>query len=192
MTHANPGVSEWPGAARLRVSLWRLRSPRESRSAATARPTKRHSSFRVGLWGDFPYSDVQAQTGVPNLIADMNNSDISFSIHDGDLKAGSGTAGSATPTTCSDALYTSAGFQVADQLRVWVMSIARTGPSGGVSRYCGYLLVRRASARSRSSPVSSMRAFPRRRGAPEALPVLVVVVNEDGDVWTGAGVFDPA
>ena len=26
-------------------------------------------------------------------IADMNNSDISFSIHDGDLKAGSGTAG---------------------------------------------------------------------------------------------------
>jgi hypothetical protein len=64
--------------------------------------------FSVGLWGDFPYSDVQAQTGVPNLIADMNNSDISFSIHDGDLKAGSGTPGSATPTTCSDALYTQA------------------------------------------------------------------------------------
>jgi hypothetical protein len=64
--------------------------------------------FSVGLWGDFPYSDVQAQTGVPNLIADMNNSDISFSVHDGDLKAGSGTAGSATPTTCSDALYTQA------------------------------------------------------------------------------------
>jgi len=61
--------------------------------------------FTVGLWGDLPYNDVQAQTGVPNLIADMNNSDISFSIHDGDLKAGSGTAGSTTPTTCSDALY---------------------------------------------------------------------------------------
>src|SRR5262249_53053548 len=30
---------------------------------------------------------------------------ISFSIHDGDLKAGSGIAGSQTPTTCSDALY---------------------------------------------------------------------------------------
>ena len=42
--------------------------------------------FSVGLWGDFPYSDVQAQTGVPNLIADMNNSDISFSIHDGRLE----------------------------------------------------------------------------------------------------------
>jgi hypothetical protein len=64
--------------------------------------------FSVGLWGDFPYSDVQAQTGVPNLIADMNSSDISFSVHDGDLKAGSGTPGSATPTTCSDALYTQA------------------------------------------------------------------------------------
>lgn len=61
--------------------------------------------FTVGLWGDLPYNDVQAQVGVPNLIADMNASDISFSIHDGDLKAGSGTPGSATPTTCSDALY---------------------------------------------------------------------------------------
>jgi hypothetical protein len=61
--------------------------------------------YTVGLWGDLPYNDVQAQTGVPNLIADMNSSDISFSIHDGDLKAGSGTPGSATPTTCSDALY---------------------------------------------------------------------------------------
>jgi hypothetical protein len=62
--------------------------------------------FAVGLWGDFPYSDKQAQEGVPNLIADMNNSDISFSVHDGDLKAGNGTPGSATPTTCVDALYT--------------------------------------------------------------------------------------
>jgi hypothetical protein len=64
--------------------------------------------FTVGLWGDMPYSDVQAQVGVPNLIADMNNSDISFSIHDGDLKAGSGTPGSVTPTTCGNALYAQA------------------------------------------------------------------------------------
>ena len=66
---------------------------------------KKTFEYAVGLWGDLPYNDVQAQTGVPNLIADMNNSDISFSVHDGDLKAGSGTPGSATPTTCSDALY---------------------------------------------------------------------------------------
>jgi hypothetical protein len=62
--------------------------------------------YAVGLWGDLPYSDVQAQTGVPNLIADLNGADIAFSVHDGDLKAGRGTPGSATPTTCADALYT--------------------------------------------------------------------------------------
>src|SRR5262249_13881008 len=34
-----------------------------------------------------------------------------FSVHDGDLKAGSATQGSTTPTTCVDALYTQAlGF----------------------------------------------------------------------------------
>jgi hypothetical protein len=64
--------------------------------------------YAIGLWGDLPYSDVQAQTGVPNLIADMNNSDIAFSVHDGDLKAGNGIVGSVTPTTCVDALYTQA------------------------------------------------------------------------------------
>src|SRR5262249_30707019 len=64
--------------------------------------------YTIGLWGDLPYSDVQALTGVPNLIADMNNSDIEFSIHDGDLKAGNGTPGSITPTTCSDALHVQA------------------------------------------------------------------------------------
>ena len=69
---------------------------------------KKTFEFSVGLWGDLPYSDTQALSGVPNLIADMNSSDISFSIHDGDLKAGNGIAGSVTPTTCSDALYTQA------------------------------------------------------------------------------------
>jgi hypothetical protein len=63
------------------------------------------SSYAIGLWGDLPYSDVQAITGVPNLIADMNSQDLEFTAHDGDLKAGNGTPGSITPTTCSDALY---------------------------------------------------------------------------------------
>src|SRR5689334_8549278 len=58
------------------------------------------NSYAIGLWGDLPYSDVQAQTGVPNIIADMNSQDIQFSVHDGDLKAGNGIPGSATPTTC--------------------------------------------------------------------------------------------
>ena len=61
--------------------------------------------YAIGIWGDLPYSDVQAQTGVPNLIADMNSQDLAFTAHDGDLKAGNGISGSTTPTTCADALY---------------------------------------------------------------------------------------
>jgi hypothetical protein len=67
--------------------------------------------YAIGLWGDLPYSDVQALTGVPNLIADMNRQSLRFTVHDGDLKGGNGTPGSVTPTTCVDALYTQAqGF----------------------------------------------------------------------------------
>lgn len=67
--------------------------------------------YAIGLWGDMPYSDVQALTGVPNLIADMNSQHLAFTAQDGDLKAGNGTPGSVTPTTCSDALYQQAlGF----------------------------------------------------------------------------------
>jgi len=60
--------------------------------------------YSIGLWGDLPYSDVQAETGVPNLIADMNASDIEFSVQDGDLKSGNGIPGSKTPTTCQTAV----------------------------------------------------------------------------------------
>ena len=62
-------------------------------------------TYAIGLWGDLPYSDVQAQTGVPNLIADMNSQNLAFTVHDGDFKAGNSTVGSVTPTSCSDALY---------------------------------------------------------------------------------------
>jgi hypothetical protein len=63
--------------------------------------------YAIGLWGDLPYSDVQAQTGVPNLIADMNDSEIAFSVQDGDLKAGNAIVGSVTPTTCQSAVQPS-------------------------------------------------------------------------------------
>jgi hypothetical protein len=66
---------------------------------------RRGGVYAVGMWGDVPYSDVQALTGVPNLIADMNRQHLAFSVHNGDLKAGSGTPGSVTPTTCSNELY---------------------------------------------------------------------------------------
>ncbi len=70
-----------------------------------------NNTYAIGLWGDLPYSDVQAQVGLPNLIADMNSNDLAFTAHDGDLKAGNATAGSATVTTCADGLYTQAlGF----------------------------------------------------------------------------------
>jgi hypothetical protein len=62
-------------------------------------------AYAIGLWGDMPYSDLQATVGVPNLIADMNAQKLAFSVHNGDLKAGNGTPGSVTPTTCTDALY---------------------------------------------------------------------------------------
>src|SRR5262245_18163385 len=61
-----------------------------------------HEAYAIGLWGDLPYSDVQALTGVPNLIADMNRQHLRFTVHDGDLKGGNGTPGSVTPTTCVD------------------------------------------------------------------------------------------
>src|SRR3954449_12041699 len=56
--------------------------------------------YAIGLWGDLPYNDAQKTVGAPNLIADMNHQRLAFTVHDGDLKAGSGP--------CPDALYTEA------------------------------------------------------------------------------------
>jgi hypothetical protein len=56
-------------------------------------------AYAIGLWGDLPYSIAQ-QDGVLNLIADMNAQNLAFTVHDGDLKAGS--------TPCSDDVYTRA------------------------------------------------------------------------------------
>jgi hypothetical protein len=57
-------------------------------------------TYAIGLWGDLPYSTVQATVGVPNLIADMNAQNLAFTIHDGDLKSGS--------SECKDSVYTQA------------------------------------------------------------------------------------
>jgi hypothetical protein len=57
-------------------------------------------TYAIGLWGDLPYSTVQATVGVPNLIADMNSQNLAFTAHDGDLKSGS--------SECTDAVYTQA------------------------------------------------------------------------------------
>src|SRR5678816_1136936 len=56
-----------------------------------------NTEYAIGLWGDVPYSDVQANVGVPNMIDDMNSQKLAFTVNDGDLKQGSGN--------CDDALY---------------------------------------------------------------------------------------
>ena len=43
--------------------------------------------YSVALWGDMPYGALGKQQ-YPNLLADVNASDVAFSIFDGDLKAG--------------------------------------------------------------------------------------------------------
>ncbi|WP_009632088.1 hypothetical protein [Synechocystis sp. PCC 7509] len=67
-----------------------------------------NATYAIGLWGDLPYSDLQATIGVPNLIADMNSQNLTFTAHNGDLKAGNSTLNSVTPTTCSNDLYAQA------------------------------------------------------------------------------------
>lgn len=54
--------------------------------------------YEIGLWGDLPYSVQQEMVGLPNLLADMNAHRLKFTVHDGDLKAGSGSL-------CDDGLY---------------------------------------------------------------------------------------
>jgi hypothetical protein len=57
-----------------------------------------NAAYEIGLWGDLPYSDVQAAVGMPNLIADMNSQKLAFTVHNGDLKQGSNSP-------CDDDLY---------------------------------------------------------------------------------------
>jgi len=65
-------------------------------------------AYAIGLWGDLPYSAVQATVGVTNLIADMNSQELVFTVHDGDLKSGS--------SVCSDSVYTQ-GLSYLNSLR---------------------------------------------------------------------------
>jgi hypothetical protein len=64
-----------------------------------------NGQYAIGLWGDMPYTtptdNSQETIGVPNLIADMNSQKLAFTVHDGDLKAGSFRP-------CDNALYAEA------------------------------------------------------------------------------------
>ena len=56
--------------------------------------------FTLGLWGDMPYAKANDAPKMAALVADMNASDIVFSIFDGDIKDGS--------SKCSDEVYDTA------------------------------------------------------------------------------------
>src|SRR5690349_13532371 len=52
-------------------------------------PAHAATTFTFGLWGDLPYAKSKDEPKMPALQADMNASDIAFSIFDGDIKDGS-------------------------------------------------------------------------------------------------------
>jgi hypothetical protein len=61
--------------------------------------------YAIGLWGDLPYSAVQENPGIPNLIADLNAAQIQFTVNEGEWKAGNGTTANPPSSNCDDALY---------------------------------------------------------------------------------------
>lgn len=63
--------------------------------AALAQKSTTQNRFEIALIGDAPYS-AEEESQYPNLIADINRSNVAFVIHDGDLQS------SGTP--CTDAL----------------------------------------------------------------------------------------
>lgn len=61
-----------------------------------APPRVASSTFEFGLIGDLPYTPEQ-EAKFPNLIADLNQAELAFVVHDGDFKSGS--------TLCNDETF---------------------------------------------------------------------------------------
>ena len=57
-------------------------------------------SFSFGLWGDMPYKKAGDDAKLPAVLKSINQSDISFSLYDGDIKDGS--------SKCTDDVYADA------------------------------------------------------------------------------------
>lgn len=85
-------------AATLTAGLIGLTSAYAEQRGGGGRHQDHDSRYSIGLWGDLPYSDMQSDSGISNLVADMNAHRLTFTAHDGDLKAGSGSL-------CDDQLY---------------------------------------------------------------------------------------
>lgn len=58
------------------------------------------ASYSFGLWGDMPYKKAGDDAKLPAVLQSINQSDIAFSIYDGDIKDGS--------SKCTDDIYTDA------------------------------------------------------------------------------------
>lgn len=71
-------------------------------------------TYTIGLFGDMPYGAL-GRTQYPNLLADVNHSQIAFSIFDGDLQAGG-------DGPCNDNLYTTAlaNFNMLEGPLIWL------------------------------------------------------------------------
>jgi hypothetical protein len=71
-------------------------------------------AYTIGLFGDMPYNAL-GRSQYPNLLADINKSNVAFSIFDGDLKAGG-------DGPCNDSLFTTSisNFNTLERPLVWV------------------------------------------------------------------------
>jgi hypothetical protein len=71
-------------------------------------------NYTIGLFGDMPYNAL-GRLQYPNLLADINASNVAFSVFDGDLKAGG-------DGPCSDSLYTTAiaNFNTLQRPLIWL------------------------------------------------------------------------
>ena len=49
------------------------------------RDDRGHRKFSFALWGDTPYSDQEKTTAIPALIHDINDSDVAFTVFEGDV-----------------------------------------------------------------------------------------------------------
>jgi hypothetical protein len=71
-------------------------------------------TYTIGLFGDMPYNAL-GRSQYPNLLGDINHSNVAFSIFDGDMKAGG-------DGPCSDSLYATAlaQFDTLERPLVWL------------------------------------------------------------------------
>jgi hypothetical protein len=95
----------------------------KAKPAPKARHDRRHEHggfrrgperYTIGLFGDMPYGAL-GRSQYPNLLADINQSHVAFSVFDGDLQAGG-------DGPCNDSLYTTslANFNKLQRPLIWV------------------------------------------------------------------------